>query len=112
MCWPTFRADCGTLPVPGANCAVALGGPWWPSVAVWGKVMKIPTHLRSLYCLQEDGWCQEGKGGASRACEKAGESFHLPEYFRQWTLIILLAWAGKEANFGSLHDPGSAFFAA
>lgn len=74
--------------------------------------MKIPTHLRSLYCLQEDGWCQEGKGGASRACEKAGESFHLPEYFRQWTLIILLAWAGKEANFGSLHDPGSAFFAA
>lgn len=74
-----------------------------PTVAVLGKVMETPTHLRSdcAYCLQEDGWCQEGKRGVSRACEKGRESFHLPEYFGQWTLIILLSWAGKEANFGS-----------
>lgn len=46
------------------------------------------------------------------ACEKGRESFHLPVYFGQWTLITPLSWACKEANFGSLRDSGSMFFTA
>lgn len=85
-------------PRPGTNSATALT---LPTVAVLGKVMETPTHLRShllIVCRKIDGWCQEGKGGVSGVCEKGRGSFHLPEYFGQWTLIILLSWAGKGAN--------------
>lgn len=81
-----------------------------PRVDFLGKVMGTLSHLRSwfVYCLGGDRWCQEGEGGVRVACEKGRGSFHLPAYFGRQMLIILLSWASKEANFGSLRDSRSA----